>query len=129
MRVLLDHNLPRVFLSDADRQYLLAARSQERTVRVAAYTLMSNHFHPVAIGNQAERVLQPRQSRQFRVTGQRARHRQLWLGPQRPPGPRQSAEPAVELLKSESYRTMLWLAANEAADAPYAGFPTRALGR
>ena len=32
----------RVFLSDADRQYfldLLAARSQERGVRVAAYTL------------------------------------------------------------------------------------------
>ena len=38
----------RVFRSDADRQYfldLLAARSQERGVRGAAYTLMSNHFH------------------------------------------------------------------------------------
>ena len=49
----------RVFLSDADRQYfldLLAARSQERAVRVAAYTLMSNHFHLVAIGDQADAV-------------------------------------------------------------------------
>ena len=42
----------RVFLSDADRQYfldLLAARSQERA-------LMSNHFHLVAIGDQADAV-------------------------------------------------------------------------
>ena len=49
----------RVFLSDADRQYfldLLAARSQERGVRVAAYTLMSNHFHLVAIGDQTDAI-------------------------------------------------------------------------
>ena len=49
----------RVFLSDADRQYfldLLAARSQERAVRVAAYTLMSNHFHLVAIGDQSDAI-------------------------------------------------------------------------
>ena len=47
----------RVFRSDADRQYfldLLAARSQERGVRVAAYALMSNHFHLVAIGDQTD---------------------------------------------------------------------------
>ena len=46
-------------LSDADRQYfldLLAARSQERAVRVAAYTFMSNHFHLVAIGDQADAI-------------------------------------------------------------------------
>ena len=44
-------------LSDADRQYfldLLAVGSQERAVRVAAYNLMSNHFHSVAIGDQAD---------------------------------------------------------------------------
>ena len=49
----------RVFLSDADRQYfldLLAARSQECAVRVAAYTLMSTPFHLVAIGDQADTV-------------------------------------------------------------------------
>ena len=49
----------RVFLSDADREYFLdlfAARSQERAGRVSAYTLMSNHFHLVAIGDQADAV-------------------------------------------------------------------------
>ena len=35
---------------------ILAARSQERGVRVAAYTLMSNHFHRVAIGDQADAI-------------------------------------------------------------------------
>ena len=46
-------------LSDADRQYfldLLAVGSQERAVRVAAYNLMSNHFHSVAIGDQADTI-------------------------------------------------------------------------
>ena len=40
----------RVFLCDADRQYfldLLAARSQERAVRVAAYTLTPEIVHPL----------------------------------------------------------------------------------
>ena len=38
----------RVFLSDADRQYFLDL--------LAAYTLMSNHFHLVAIGDQADAI-------------------------------------------------------------------------
>ncbi len=40
----------RVFLTDADREYfvaLMALRSEERTVRIAAYGLMSNHFQLV----------------------------------------------------------------------------------
>ena len=49
----------RVFLTDADRQYfvaLMAIRSEERAVRIAAYGLMSNHFHLVAVGDQADAV-------------------------------------------------------------------------
>ena len=40
--------------SDADRQYflqLLETHSEQRAVRIAAYTLMSNHFHLVAVGD------------------------------------------------------------------------------
>ena len=42
-----------VFSSDADREHflsLLETHSEERGVRIAAYTLMSNHFHLVAAG-------------------------------------------------------------------------------
>ena len=49
----------RVFLTDADRQYfvaLMAIRREERAVRIAAYGLMSNHFHLVAVGDQADVV-------------------------------------------------------------------------
>ena len=49
----------RVFLTDADRQYfvaLMAIRSEERAVRIAAYGLMSNDFHLVAMGDQADAV-------------------------------------------------------------------------
>ena len=49
----------RVFLTDADREYfvtLMAIRSEERAVRISAYCLMSNHFHVVAVGDQADAV-------------------------------------------------------------------------
>ncbi len=49
----------RVFLTDADRQYflaLMAIRSEERAVRIAAYALISNHFHLVAVGDQPDAV-------------------------------------------------------------------------
>jgi len=49
----------RVFLSDADRQFflsLLETRSEEREVRVAAYAIMSNHFHLVAAGDRPDAV-------------------------------------------------------------------------
>ena len=46
-------------MTDADREYfvaLMAIRSEERAVRIAAYGLMSNHFHLVAVGDQADAV-------------------------------------------------------------------------
>ncbi len=49
----------RVFLTDADREYfvmLMALRSEECAVRFATYGLMSNHFHLVAVGDQADAV-------------------------------------------------------------------------
>ena len=53
------NNQQPVFSSDADRQYflgLLESRSEEREVRVAAYTLMTNHFHIVAAGDQVDAI-------------------------------------------------------------------------
>jgi len=47
----------RIFLSDADRHYflhLLETRSEERKVRIAAYAIMSNHFHLVAAGDRPD---------------------------------------------------------------------------
>ena len=46
-------------MTDADRQYfvaLMAIRREERAVRIAAYGLMSNHFHLVAVRDQADAV-------------------------------------------------------------------------
>ena len=46
-------------MTDADREYfvaLMAIRRDERAVRIAAYSLMSNHFHLVAVGDQADAV-------------------------------------------------------------------------
>ena len=43
-----------VFSADADRQHfldLIEQHSEERDVRVTAYTFMSNHFHLVAVGD------------------------------------------------------------------------------
>ena len=48
-----------MFLTDADRQYfvaLMAILSEERAVRIAAFGWMSNHFHLVALGDQADAV-------------------------------------------------------------------------
>ena len=53
------NNQQLVFSSDADRQYflgLLESRSEEREVRIAAYTLMTNHFHIVAAGDQVDAI-------------------------------------------------------------------------
>ena len=47
-----------VFSSDADREHflsLLETHSEERGVRIAAYTFMSNHFHLVAAGPEKPR--------------------------------------------------------------------------
>jgi len=49
----------RVFVTYANREYfvaLMATRSEERAVRIAAYGLMSNHFHLVAVGDQPDAV-------------------------------------------------------------------------
>ena len=49
----------RIFASNADRQYflqLLETHSEQRAVRIAAYTLMSNHFHLVAVGDQPDAI-------------------------------------------------------------------------
>ena len=49
----------RIFLSDADRRHflhLLETRSEQRAVRVAAYALMSNHFHLVATSDRPDAV-------------------------------------------------------------------------
>ena len=48
-----------VFSSDADREHflsLLETHSEERGVRIAAYTLMSNHFHLVVAGDRPDAV-------------------------------------------------------------------------
>ena len=53
------NNKQPVFSSDADRQYflgLLESRSEERDVRIAAYTLMTNHFHIVAAGDEVDAI-------------------------------------------------------------------------
>ena len=53
------NNQQRIFASDADRQYflrLLETHSEQRGVRIAAYTLMSNHFHLVAVGDQPDAI-------------------------------------------------------------------------
>ena len=47
------------FSTDADRQHfldLVELHSQERDVRVAAYTLMSNHIHLVAVGDHQDAI-------------------------------------------------------------------------
>ena len=49
----------RIFLSDADRLHfltLLETHSEERAVRIAAYTIMSNHFHLVATSDKEDAV-------------------------------------------------------------------------
>ena len=51
------NNQQPVFSNVADRRYflgLLESRSEEREVRIAAYTLMTNHFHIVAAGDQVD---------------------------------------------------------------------------
>ena len=53
------NNQQRIFASHADRQYflqLLETHSEQRAVRIAAYTLMSNHFHLVAVGDQPDAI-------------------------------------------------------------------------
>ena len=48
-----------VFSSDADREHflsLLETHSEERGVRIAAYTLMSNHFHLVAAADRPDAI-------------------------------------------------------------------------
>ena len=53
------NNKQPVFSTDADRQHFLALveqHSEERDVRVAAYTLMSNHFHLVAVGDRQDAI-------------------------------------------------------------------------
>ncbi len=53
------NNQQRIFASDADRQYflqLLETHSEQRAVRIAAYTLMSNHFHLVAVGDRPDAI-------------------------------------------------------------------------
>ena len=53
------NNKQPVFSTDADRQHFLTLveqHSEERDVRVAAYTLMSNHFHLVAIGDRQDAI-------------------------------------------------------------------------
>ena len=54
------NNRQPVFSTDADQQHfldLVEQHSEERDVRVAAYTLMSNHFHLVAVGDRQEAIL------------------------------------------------------------------------
>ena len=53
------NNLQPVFTTDADHQHflnLLDTRSEERHVRIAAYSLMWNHFHLVAVGDRPEAI-------------------------------------------------------------------------
>ena len=52
------NNKQPVFSTDADRQRfldLVEQHSEERDVRVAACTLLSNHFHLVAVGDRRRR--------------------------------------------------------------------------
>ncbi len=49
----------RIFLTDPDRQtflQLLEQRSEERQVHIAAYAVMSNHFHLVAKGDRDDAI-------------------------------------------------------------------------
>lgn len=49
----------RIFTTDADRQYflqLLETHSEQRAVRIAAYTLMPTHFHLVAAGDRPDAI-------------------------------------------------------------------------
>ena len=53
------NNKQSVFSTDADRQRfldLVEQHSEERDVRVAAYTLMSNHFHLIAVGDRQDAI-------------------------------------------------------------------------
>jgi len=53
------NNQQKIFTSDADRHHFLSLvenRSEERDVRIAAYALMPNHFHLVAIGDRDEAI-------------------------------------------------------------------------
>ena len=54
------NNKQSVFSTDADRQHFLDLVEQhsaeEREVRVTAYTLMSNHFHLVAVGDRQDAI-------------------------------------------------------------------------
>ena len=53
------NNKQPVFSTDADRQRfldLVEQHSEERDVRVAACTLMSNHFHLIAVGDRQDAI-------------------------------------------------------------------------
>ncbi len=49
----------RIFTTDSDRHYflqLLETHSEQRAVRIAAYTLMPTHFHLVAMGDRPDAI-------------------------------------------------------------------------
>ena len=53
------NNKQPVFTADEDRHHfltLVGTLSEERQVRVAAYTLMTNHFHLVAVGDRSDAI-------------------------------------------------------------------------
>ena len=53
------NNKQPVFTADQDRHHfltLVGTLSEERQVRVAAYTLMTNHFHLVAVGDRTDAI-------------------------------------------------------------------------
>ena len=53
------NNKQPVYSTDADRQHflqLVETRSEQREVRIAAYTLMTNHFHLVAAGDRTDAI-------------------------------------------------------------------------
>ena len=53
------NNKQSVFSTDVDRQHFLSLveqDSEDRVVWVAAYTLMSNHFHLVAVGDRQDTI-------------------------------------------------------------------------
>ena len=53
------NNKQPVFTADQDRHHfltLVGTLSEERQVRVAAYTLMTNHFHLLAVGDRSDAI-------------------------------------------------------------------------
>ena len=53
------NNKQSVFAADEDRHHflnLVGTLSEERPFRVAAYTLMTNHFHLVAVGDRTDAI-------------------------------------------------------------------------